>query len=862
MPAVRCSLLAGMLAAVLSPMVAPQALVAQQVAVAPRGDTAAADSGSDSIDIVPGEQYQAGATHRMLLGNGYRDLWATPLHVQVLELDTFHGGLQPLKESGGNQTKSLRFVTPTGTEYVFRTVDKEAVSFPEAFKGTVVQSIARDQVSAHFPVAALVVAPLLQAAGVLHVTPVLVVMPDDPRLGEFRADFAGKLGMIEEYPVVPQGGPGFAGAVEIIDSDSLLALLDGGPGEQVDARALLAARLMDMLVNDWDRHQGQWKWARTGTGPSAPWLPIARDRDKAFISYGGALPAMGRLGHPNLMSFDSTYPAVRGLTWNSLPFDRRLLSGLGKSAFDSVAARLEASITDSVIDLAVQALPPEYQSARPVIAERLRVRRDSLDVIASRFYLFLAPFVDIHATDVAEEATVSRRADGTVDVRLQTPDGETTYQRRFDRRETREIRLYLHGGSDRAVVDGNVDSSITVRVIGGNGTNKLVDSSRVAGSSRATHLYDAGEVTGINYGPDTLYDRRPWVREGRKFEPPGPDYGGALQPRVGFAYGDLGFLFGIGVSRVRYGFRQRPYASRIGLDVEYSTEVDAFRAAASADWRRASSPLHAELLARVSMLQVINFFGFGNTTPGDPGAFYQARQRQWLLQPALVLDAGPSTRVSLSPVIQYSTSDSIPDSFIAGAPPYGFGDFGQAGVRLALRHDTRRPGRNPKGGLLAEASGSFFPAIWDVQSPFGDVAASGTAYLTLPIPVHPILLLRGGGRKVFGEYPWNEAAFIGGATTVRTLVLQRYAGDASLYGTTELRIPVARFPLVVPLDVGLFGFIDAGRVWLAGDSPGGWHTATGAGLWIGLLDPSTGVSIAWTNTSGETAVLVRALFAF
>ena len=184
------------------------------------------------------------------------------------------------------------------------------------------------------------------------------------------------------------------------------------------------------------------------------------------------------------------------------------------------------------------------------------------------------------------------------------------------------------------------------------------------------------------------------------------------------------------------------------------------------------------------------------------------------------------------------------------------------GLRFDLRHDTRKPVRSPASGLRADVSGSFFPAIWDVQDAFGSVEASGAAYVTLPIPVHPILFLRAGGRKVFGEYPWSEAAFIGGMATVRTLVLQRYAGDASLYGTTELRIPVARFPLVVPFDVGLFGFLDAGRVWLDGDSPGDWHTATGAGVWIGILEPSTGVTIAWTNTSGDTAVLIRALFAF
>ena len=273
MTAPCCPRLRGIIAVALLLALLPSPGLAQDVAVVSTRDTAVPDSAGDSIEIVPSTKYQAGGLHRTLLGNGYRDLWATPLRVQVLDLATFGGGLRPLKESGGNQTKSLRFVTPDGTEYVFRSVAKDAVTFPPAFKGTVVQSIARDQVSSHFPVAGLVAAPILQAAGVLHVTPMLVVMPDDPRLGEFQSKFANRLGMIEEYPTVPEHAPGFAGAVEIIGSDSLLVLIDSSSGEQVDARALLAARLMDMLLNDWDRHPGPVDVGPHAAGPCRSMAP-------------------------------------------------------------------------------------------------------------------------------------------------------------------------------------------------------------------------------------------------------------------------------------------------------------------------------------------------------------------------------------------------------------------------------------------------------------------------------------------------------------------------------------------------------------------------------------------------------------
>jgi hypothetical protein len=163
-------------------------------------------------------------------------------------------------------------------------------------------------------------------------------------------------------------------------------------------------------------------------------------------------------------------------------------------------------------------------------------------------------------------------------------------------------------------------------------------------------------------------------------------------------------------------------------------------------------------------------------------------------------------------VLQYSTIDSTADRFINEASPTASAISARPACRPASV--TRGSRRSPGRGILADVTASFYPALWDVESAFGDVAANASAYLTFPVPLHPILLVRGGARKVFGDYPFNEAAFIGGMTTVRTLVLQRYAGDASLNGTAELRIPVARFPLVVPVSIGIglvFGVLPARR---------------------------------------------------
>lgn len=817
---------------------------------------AAPVAAQDSVTVVAGARYQAGGLKRFLLGHTYRDLWAAPIRVPVLDLRRFAGGLTPIKLGGGNQTKSLRLLAPDGSEYVFRLVDKNNLSVPPGFEGTLVEGIARDQVSANHPAAAIVAAPLLRAAGLLHVAPLLAVMPDDSLLGEFRKEFAGKLGMIEVFPSKPEDAPGFADAVQIIDSDELRTLLEKDPRVRIDACAFLTARLMDAFLNDWDRHAGNWKWARMRSAPDSPWLPIGRDRDKVFISYGGILGLAGKVS-PKLITFQGNYPSVAGLTWNSIELDRRLLSGLEKPVWDSVAEALRRKLTDQVIDEAVLAMPREYQPSTPQLAATLKQRRDGLPEIARRRYLNLAAGPDIHATDAADRATITRLDDGSIEVQIQSGNDAPWFRRRFYPSETDEIRLYLHGGDDRAVVRGDIGEGMRVRIIGGNGSNTLIDSSRVRGRT-FTRFYDTGSVTGVKYGPDSLFDRRPWIKSHGVLAFPGRDRGARLGPVFGVsAPGDLGLIIQVGVNQARYGFRVAPYASRTVLTAEYASGVDAWRVTGFLDRRREGTPLHFTTHARMSEFEVINFHGLGNATASASSDFFRLRQRQWLLEPAVALALGSQGDVSLGPVIRYSTTDSVSNTFVGTTRPYGVGGFGQTGVRLGLHYDARDQVRHPRNGVLLDASATWYLGLWDVKHEFGSASAAATAYYTIPVPLHPILVALASAKKLFGEFPFYEAAFIGGRGSVRMLELQRFAGDAALGGTTELRLPIGRVPLMLPLDLGVYGFADAARVFLDGASPGGWHTGAGVGFWVGILDPSTALNVELGGQGGRTRVRVK-----
>jgi hypothetical protein len=90
----------------------------------------------------------------------------------------------------------------------------------------------------------------------------------------------------------------------------------------------------------------------------------------------------------------------------------------------------------------------------------------------------------------------------------------------------------------------------------------------------------------------------------------------------------------------------------------------------------------------------------------------------------------------------------------------------------------------------------------------------------------------------------------------------RYAGDASAYGTAELRLRLGRMTLLVPSDVGVFGLADAGRVWLEGETSDVWHEAVGGGIWIGFLSRANTLSVALAASDERTGVYVQAGFGF
>lgn len=819
------------------------------------------------VKVVPDPGFTASGLHRFLLGKEYRDLWVTPIKVEFLDLKTFAGGLTPTGTGGGMQSLGLRFVGADGRPYTFRPMQKSLLELlPEELRETFVKELVNDQVSSAFPTAPPVIPVLLDAVNVLHNTPRIIVIPNDPLLGEYQDHFAGQVGTIEEWPNESEGGkPGFAGATEVHSTDELFALLRSDPTQRVDAHNYLTARFMDLIIGDWDRHLGQWRWANVGDGSPPAWMPIPEDRDQAFAKYDGLLIDLVRFQAPQLTKFGPKYSAILGMTWNGRKVDHRLLVGLNRSDWEMVVKSVVSRLDDAVIDAALRELPPShYELAAAETAENLKIRRDKLTEIAEKYYRHLASEVDIQATDTNDIIEAVRLEDGRLELSVfATLDRKNilppTYHRIFEPKDTNDVRIFLHGGDDRVTVSGDGPDTITLRIVSEAGRNEVTDTSKVGG----TKVYDdrkqgGATVQGAKLNQEPYTPPKPVM-----FALPPRDWGSSrLYTGEVDINGDLGLLLGVGVARERYGFRRDPFASRWRVSLAYATRLNNFRLGAAYDVTKVNSRIHGSVEFTLSGIESLSFYGYGNETPEPEDHHFADVNRR-------VISLKPNANVSLSPhwnfrfgaLMEYSKTEDKPDTIAGNQAPYGSGYFWQGGILTELVYDTLDSHAWPSRGMLFWIKGAYYPELLDIED--GDYGSvEGLLAGVYPLTKRFVVAGRVAGRKIWGHYPYFQAAYLGGSRVLRGYATQRFAGDASFYANLELRFPIARLTLVLPGEYGIFAFVDTGRVFFEGETSNKWHTGYGVGLWVAPIMRQLTMSLAAAGSDEGPRFYFRFGFGF
>ena len=423
--------------------------------------------------------------HKVIAGTNYRKEWGAKVHLKVFRINREHGGFTIKSLGGGSQTKSLRLVDKNKNEWVLRTVDKEAEgTVPELLQGYIDEKIMKDMVSAEHPYAALMVPKLAEAADVLHTNPEYFFVPDDPALGRYRTIFAKTICLLERHDPTPDSSDTKSTAKiinEVIDDSK----------NHVDQQAVLRARLLDMMIGDWDRHFDQWRFGVSDTGVGKLYYPIPRDRDNAFFySDGLFVKGLSIATLPYLHGFRRRFQSIKWFNWEERNFDRFFMNNLDEKKWQKAIADFQAGETDSVIHEAVKALPPKiYEMNKKVIPAKLKSRRDLLSKYGMNYYRFLSKEVNIVGSNKNEYFKIFNTND-SLEIKVfkrkkSTDSSSVMFDRVFDANVTKYINLYGLNGEDIFDIDSTANSKIKLRIIGGKGK----DTFNIKGNVRNS-IYD------------------------------------------------------------------------------------------------------------------------------------------------------------------------------------------------------------------------------------------------------------------------------------------------------------------------------------------------------------------------------------
>jgi hypothetical protein len=793
--------------------------------------------------------------YRFLWGKHYRKYYSMPIHVKAVSLDTLYGGLKPTIEGGGHQSRSLRLEDKNGREFVMRALRKSATRFLQsvAFKDQSVEKDFRDTYAENFimdfyttshPYTPLVVAKMADRIGVNHSNPVLYYVPKQNTLGLFNEEFGNELYYIEERPMDKFSNlSSFGKPPKIVGTDDVLANIDDDEKYEIDEKAYIRARLFDMLIGDWDRHQDQWRWGEYKEKDKVIYRPIPRDRDQAFTKYDGNLLSI-LMNIPALRHMRGFSQHLKNVKWfnrEAYNLDQALVTRADEKTWVEQANYIMTNLTDADIDKAFANLPKEIKDATTDrIKLQLKIRKKDIAEYAQEYYKTLMRTVLVVGTEKKDKFVITRMGNSTkVQTYRMKKEGEKLIaERTYHCPETKELWIYGLGDDDFFEVNGHGNKKIRVRLLGGqnNDTYYIRSGKRVTiydFKSKKNNFFNEG---GARMVLSDEYEVNTYDYEKPKYNV------FAGYPMIGFNPDD-GVKIGGVVNYTVNGFNRFPYSQKHTVRGNYYFATSGYELAYKGIFPHAIGKWDLIVDAMYTSPNfTANFWGFGNETINDHKKtkeldYNRVKIRTIKATPSLqwVGEHGASVVTKLS--FERISVDRTPNRFISqvfAAEPgvFDYKNFGD--INAEYTYENYDNNSNPTLGMQFSLLGGFKMNIDETQRrfPYAETAL-GFTYKLVPDARFVVATVLRGKALFDNNYEFYQAATVGGDNDLRGFRNQRFSGKQSYYQSTDVRWNLGKLQNgFAPISYGVFSGFDYGRVWLDKVPSDKWHHSFGGGIWF------------------------------
>lgn len=841
------------------------------------------------VSIYKKEEITKGGAYKTIWGERFRDYYGTEVKVPIVDLDTLFGGLTPIRKGGGHQSKSLRLKDKQGREYVMRALRKSAIQYLQAvafkdqyiegaFEDTYTEGLLQDVFTGSHPYAPFVVGTLADAVGVYHTNPVLYYVPRQKAIGAYNDEFGDELYMIEERTDDGHGDKAsFGFSNTMISTDDLLKKINNDEDFVLDEAAYIRARLFDMLLGDWDRHEDQWRWAAFKEIGKTMYRPVPRDRDQVFSKMAdGALLGFATSVIPGLRlmkSYDEDLKHPKWFNAEPYPLDMALINQSDRKVWNAQVKQIVDNLTDAVIDEAFANFPKEvHDETIQDIKFKLQGRRSNLQKISDAYYNHINKFGIVKGTNKDDWFEIERLSNGDTKVtayRIKKGEkADVFHQRTYNCNDTNEVWVYGLDDDDVFNVSGEADQLIKIRLIGGqnNDTYNILNGKKVKiydyKSKENTFKRTNGIVKLTDDYETNVYDYKKLKNNTNQ-----------LIPTIG-ANPDDGFKIGLLNTFTKYGFERNPFTSQHTLSGAYYFATEGFDLNYKGEFANVVGNMNLGLKAHFTSPNfAMNFFGFGNETPNyeadgndglDVGLDYnRVKIKLFKVAPSLIWRGrfGASFEVGVS--YELNEVEETEGRFI-NLVLNGIIEVSDSfyGIQTKYQYSNSDNEAFPTLGMLVAFEAGYKNNV-DTSNGFGYIIPEiAFDYKLLPSGQLVLASKLKAQINLGDDFEFYQAANIGANNGLRGYRNERFTGKSAFVQSTDLRLNLRKVKTgLLPLNIGLYGGADYGRVWVKDEDSDRWNTSIGGGIFVNAANMITG-NISAFSSDDELLLAFKLGFGF
>ncbi|PZD76692.1 metallophosphatase [Mesonia sp. K7] len=827
------------------------------------------------------EETDKSGLYKLLWGDHYREVYSKKIEVPVLFLDDLPNNPVAITEGGGKQSRSLRLRDENDHEYTIRELEKSAVRFIQAsikdhyvidyMQNTIAEDLVKDYYTTAHPYATYSINDLLDQVDIYHAKPKIFYVPKQKNLGVFNEDYGDKLYMFEAHVGDENKDLEiFGNADDILSTKDMILKFQDDKDVKIDESTYIRARIFDMLVGDWDRHQDQWRWAEFEEDGKKVYKAIPRDRDQPYSKYDGFMVGLLKIGVPALRVMQTYEPTVKSTKWFNdagYPIDKLFINEATWEDWEREAKYVQAQITDEVIERSFREnLPADAQDETiEQIKVTLRERRKNLVDITRDYFEYFKKHEVIVGTNEDNTFNITREDNGVTRIEI-LEDDEMVRSVVYSKDQTKEVWVYGLDGDDTFKISGDGNRLIKLKILGGE-ENDIYDFDRTT----KTRVYDyvSKDNTFKNVGIKRLtddYDTNNYNYTKKTFTT------SSFLPVVG-SDPDAGFKAGLTHVWTKYGLVRNPFSIQHTTSLNYYSATNGLELNYFGEFAHFFNNWNFGIEARITNESyALNYFGVGNETEYDNDIdrdYNRVEMQQWSFAPSLMYKNNPNLSFYVKPLIESFELNESDNNQLIDELPIGTNDVYRhqiyAGGEVGLNYNNKGTLiAYPRRGIELGINGGYKSTI---DSEFDNQFAYVNPLVSFIYPIHEsgaaVIATKAEADFIIGDqYEFYHAATVGGNQSLRGFRNDRFLGETSFYQTTDLRVGLTKFKTnFVPIRLGVTGGFDYGRVWLDNDNSEKWHTSYGGSVFVNGFNALT-ANIGYYVSDEDQRVLFSVGFRF